>query len=366
LLTEVAGVGFSSKAAAFECRCQTHIMHADGWWVVGIQEPLVDEGMGSFANHDEKDTNAVVERMQSASGSALVLKASRAISKSEEIFVDYGPEASEEYRVAMGSGRFVVETKATGATVINFVEILRDGDTLKYQGKDSGDAVDKVARDHSFKAIHVAPGNNACFVRSVAIALDDLLKRNRSAIQGHFFVEATEFLRGVDVLSMKRGLEDFKGATRMRNILGEFVMTRILPAWDNVYDATGGQSDQTIGTAVTALALNEFPDTMRSIEKEIDKARRNNKGDLAWSASEYAAGHVCDKIKIAVTRRTCDAGALTIRLIAVMFGVDIHVYSVERCSLPAHARTHARARARPAPPPRPRKAARQAGPSAPY
>ena len=368
-LTRYHGEAFTDRADACRCFPQTHSTQHNDLYIVGIQEPEVGKGMGSFANHSTGGNNASVLRV----GSAIVLVADRDIEEGEEIFLSYGrpptlehSAGGDSYRVAMGTAQYVVTTNDAGEDDIAFVAMLTDdGKPMRYMDTDAQGVLRAVARDNLLELTNVSAVSYACFLRCVALGLHDLLARpNSGGIVGSFLDRARQFLVDVNVPALAREEADDRGVTKMRTRLGEFVLDHVRLAWGCIYDPKNSTNDETVGDMMTTFALAEFgKGFLEEMEKDVQQAaNRNAQGeqDGSWSRSGYKADYVVGKLQGAINCRTGDSGQFTSRMVAYMFGVDVYIYDVRRYGI-SHPRPTPRPRPhrRPRPRPRPRQRTRQ-------
>lgn len=316
-MTRYDGQRFSAKAEVCTIFPQTHISAADGLYVAGIVAPETNKGMGSFANHSSKP-NAEKIRV----GSAIVLRASKAIVKGDEVTLNYGPPGSEAYKVAMGMNRWVLSRRSDGSADVSVVPLHRDGDIVKVAATSAPEAVDKLASDLCALVVSPSPMSNGCFFRCVAILLTEMISSPRGLPPLHAKA-VKDFLSGVDAAAIRNRGDDVRGLSRMRNQMALYVRS-LCPVWGNILDPTAAGDDTTIGGSLMSLAEDEAPGFLLGMKA----LRASDRTGCVTPEEEatFALGKIADCIE----QRTADCGGLAAFVASRMFGVDVHIYNVAK------------------------------------
>ena len=283
--------------------------------------------MGSFANHSSKPNAKKVR-----TGDAIVLEAVQKIKVGEEVTIDYGPAGSESYKVAMGTGRYVVSTRQDGSgESISFRPLYINGEVIKVSATTADAALNILAGDLCAEVVSPSAGNQGCFLRCIAILLSDLLSSHQKLRTTHHMETAKAFLDGVDVASLRKGEPDYAGLQKMRNHISDFVR-QLVHSWDNVFDPTEA-GEATFGDVLTNVAQEDIPDLLEQVQTFRREQSSNATEEVPQKGTEAAkqeTKRLLDIVAKSLSGRTADSGSLSTLVTALMLGVDVHVYSVNR------------------------------------
>ena len=324
-MTRYAGKAtYTSKADVCHVYPQTHVGACDGLYVVGLTEPEVDEGMGAFANHsDSRKPNAEMVRVHDA----IALKSLKKIKSGEEITIDYGPPSSESYKMAMGYGRLVVSTRRDGSRDVAFVPIHVHGHVVKVSATSDYEAAATLASDLGVEVTNPSAASRRGFLRCVAIMLDELLSSPQEREYFSVVDAAKTFLDGVDVAKMRGDELDISGLDKICGRMSQFV-ERLVDVWENESDPGAEAGVATIGGLVKSQAHDDIPDLDEQILAAFCKSQSPK--EAGTEALKLEAEIVVGIVAKCLTDRTARSDALTALVIALMLGVDVHVYTVAR------------------------------------
>ena len=174
-------------------------------------------------------------------------------------------------------------------------------------------------------------GSQGCFLRCIAILLSDLLSSHQKLRTTHHMETAKAFLDGVDVASLRKGEPDYAGVQKMRNRISVFVR-ELVHSWDNVFDPTEA-GEATIGDVLLGLAQEDIPDLLEQVQTFRREQSLNATEEAPQKGTEAAKQEtecVLDIVAKSLSKQTADSGSLTTLVTALMLGVDVHVYSVNR------------------------------------